>query len=53
MGTALIGVLGAIVGAVISVFVSNWLQRRRISDKEQFYSWRVSFDRAAFRGKYS
>jgi hypothetical protein len=53
MTTALIGILGAILGAITSAFVANWLQKRRISDKEQFYSWRVAFDRAAFRGKYS
>lgn len=53
MTTALIGVVGVILGAVTSAFVSNWLQKRRISDKEQFYSWRVAFDRSAFRGKYS
>ena len=53
MTTALIGLLGVILGAVTSAFVSNWLQKRRISDREQFYSWRVAFDRAAFRGPYS
>lgn len=53
MVTALIGVLGVVLGAVVSAFISSWLQKRRISDKEQFYSWRVVFDRTAFRGPYS
>ncbi len=53
MIAALIGLLGVILGAVTGAFISNWLQNRRIPDKEQFYSWRVAFDRAAFRGPYS
>jgi hypothetical protein len=53
MTVALIGVLGVILGAVTSAVVSNWLQKRRISDREQFRSWRVAFDRGAFRGPYS
>jgi hypothetical protein len=47
--SALIGVVGAILGAVIA----RWIERRRASDKEAFAFWRVAFDRPAFKGLYT
>jgi len=45
---ALIGVAGTVLGAVVAYVLS----RRRISDKEIFLTWRMAFDRRAFKGPY-
>jgi hypothetical protein len=53
MVDALIGVLGAVLGAIVSAVATVRLQKRKVSDREQFYSWRVVFDRPAFRGSFT
>ncbi len=49
---ALIGVLGVLVGAILTPVVQDWLSRRRLTDKEIFDEWQRAFDRPAFRGRY-
>jgi hypothetical protein len=53
MGEALIGLLGALLGAALSAVTTTWLQKRKVSDKDQFFSWRAVFDRGAFRGSFT
>ena len=47
--TALIGLVGGVLVAVVTYILS----KRRMSDKEMFWKWRVAFDRLAFKGPYN
>jgi len=49
----IIGGLVAILGSLLTAFVTYKLQRKRASDKELFYVWRMAFDRPAFKGPYT
>ena len=41
-----------ILGTVLGVLLTHFLERRRTSDKELFLAWQVAFDRPAWRGPY-
>ena len=49
----LIIALISVAGSVLVAILAYMLSRRRISDKEMFWKWRVAFDRRAFKGPYN
>jgi hypothetical protein len=49
LATALIGLVGGVLVAVLTQILS----KRRMSDKDIFWKWRVAFDRRAFKGPYN
>jgi hypothetical protein len=54
--TNLIAIGAALCGAAVTlggVYLAHGLNKRRLSDKEQFRNWLTLFDRPAFRGRYS
>ena len=49
----IIGGLIAILGSLLTAFLTHKMERKRASDKELFYVWRMAFDRPAFKGPYT
>jgi hypothetical protein len=52
VASAIVAIVAAVLGAVVGALAADRFQRRQVSDKVQFLTWRVAFDRGAFKGLY-
>ena len=49
---ALIGVVATFSGVILTYKLNQRQEKKRMSDKDIFWAWRIAFDRGAFRGPW-